>query len=100
MPLRSLVLAVLLVLAAPVAAQQSIESQMTPEEFKAAGLDKLTAEEISRLNPWLGRTIEDETAKATSDAKAKVVEEHRGFATFGSSEPIDARIVGEFVGFA
>lgn len=101
MPVRSILLAALLFVAAPAAAQQqAIESQMTPDEFKAAGLDKLSAEELSRLNAWLNRTIEDETAKATSDAKAKVVEEHRGFATFGSSEPIDSRISGEFRGFA
>ena len=100
MPVRSLVLATLLFLAAPAAAQQAIETQMTPEEFKAAGLDKLSAEELARLNAWLGRTIEDEAAKATSEAKAKVVEEHRGFATFGSREAIETRITGEFRGFA
>jgi len=101
MPVRSFLFAALLFVAAPVAAQQpAIQAQMTPEEFKAAGLDKLSAEELARLNAWLGRTIEDETARATSEAKARVVEEHRGFATFGSSEPIDARIAGDFHGFA
>ena len=37
-------------------AQPAIEKQMTPEEFKAAGLDKLSADELARLNAWLGRT--------------------------------------------
>lgn len=101
MPVRSLVLAVLLFVAAPAAAQQQgIENRMTPEEFSAAGLDRLSPQELARLNAWLDRTIVDETDRATSDAKAKVVEEHRGFATFGASEPIDARIAGEFRGFA
>lgn len=99
MPVRSILFAALLFVAAPAAAQQAIESQMTPEEFKAAGLDKLSAEELGRLNAWLNRTIEDEAAKAATEAKDKVVEEHRGFATFGSSEPIEARVAGEFRGF-
>jgi len=100
MPVRNFLIAALLFIAAPVAAQQAIETQMTPEEFKAAGLDKLDAAELARLNAWLDRTIEGETAKAVVDAKEKVVEEHRGFATFGARDPIDARIAGEFRGFA
>ena len=100
MPVRSTLLAALLFVAAPAAAQQqAIENQMTPEEFKAAGLDKLSSGELARLNAWLNRTIEGETAKAATEAKEKVVEEHRGFATFGSSEPIESRISGEFRGF-
>lgn len=100
MPVRSIFLAALLFVAAPATAQQAIEAQMTPEEFTAAGLDKLNAAELSRLNAWLDRTIDGETAKAATEAKDKVVEEHRGFATFGSSEPIESRIVGEFRGLA
>lgn len=101
MPLRSILFAAaLLVLALPAAARQpAIEAQMTPEEFRAAGLHKLSAEELARLNAWLGRTIEGETAKAATEAKEQVVQEHRGFATFGSSEPIESRISGEFRGF-
>src|SRR5690606_39757604 len=58
MPVRSFLFAALLFVAAPVAAQQpAIQAQMTPEEFKAAGLAKLSAEELARLNAWLGRTV-------------------------------------------
>lgn len=100
MPVRSILLAALLLAAAPVAAQQpSIQAQMTPEEFQAAGLDKLSADELARLDAWLNRTIEDETSKASTEAKAQVVKEHRGFAMFGSNEPIESRITGEFRGF-
>ncbi|GGK00016.1 hypothetical protein [Luteimonas terricola] len=100
MPVRSIFLAALLFIAAPAAAQQAIQTQMTPEEFKAAGLDKLSADELERLDAWLNRTIQGETAKAVVDAKEKVVEEQRGFATIGSTEPIESRISGEFRGFA
>lgn len=101
MPVRSIFLAALLFIAAPAAAQQQpIESQMTPEEFKASGLDKLDADELARLNAWLGRTISGETEKAAETARREVETRNRGFFSFGSSEPIEARIAGEFRGFA
>lgn len=80
-------------------AQPAIQTQMTPEEFKAAGLDKLSADELARLNAWLGRTLTTETAKAAADAKQKVEHESRGFFDFGSEEPIVAHITGAFHGF-
>ena len=80
-------------------AGQPIERQMSPEQFKAAGLDKLSADELAALNAWLNRTLETETAKAAVEAKKKVVDENRGFISFGSSEPIVGRIAGEFRGF-
>jgi len=101
--LRSLAVAFLLACIAPVALAQTalpaIEKQMTPEEFKAAGLDKLSAEELARLNAWLGRTLDTETAKAAAVAKQEVEHESRGFFDFGSEEPIVAHIAGEFRSF-
>ncbi|HVI58202.1 MAG TPA: hypothetical protein VM619_04925 [Luteimonas sp.] len=76
-----------------------IERQMTPEEFKAAGLDKLDAQELAALNAWLGRTIDTETTKAAVQAKKQVEDDNRGFFNFGSTEPVVAHIVGEFRGF-
>jgi hypothetical protein len=81
------------------AQQPPIERQMTPEQFRAAGLEKLSAEELAQLNAWLNRTVETETAKAAVEAKRRVVDENRGFITFGSNEPIVGRMVGEFRGF-
>jgi len=100
MPVRSILLAALLLVAVPAAAQQAIEAEMTPEEFKAAGLDKLSAEELARLNAWLNRTIDTEAGKAAASAKKQVEDENRGFFNFGSSEPVVGRIVGEFRGFS
>lgn len=85
------------------AAQPPIEQAMTAEQFKAAGLDKLSAEELANLNAWLNRTITTETAKAAEQAavqtKERVESENRGFFHFGSDEPITSRITGQFDGF-
>jgi hypothetical protein len=80
-------------------ARDPIERDMTPEEFKAAGLDKLSAEELARLNVWLGRKIDTASDEAAALAKDKVEQENRGFFHFGSDEPIAGRIAGEFRGF-
>lgn len=100
--LRSLCLSLALSIAclAPAHAQDGIEKQMTPDEFKAAGLDKLSAGELARLNAWLNRTIVVETEKAAAQAKQKVEDDNRGFFNFGSTEPVAAVMVGEFRGFA
>jgi hypothetical protein len=76
-----------------------IEQQMTSGEFKAAGLDKLSATELANLNSWLNHAIVTETAKAAEFATQKIKKENRGFFSFGSEEPIVGRIVGEFRGF-
>ena len=98
--LRPLLFAVLIACTLPAFAQQGIEQQMTPEEFKAAGLDKLSADELSRLNAWLNRTISTETVKAATEAKKKVEDDNRGFFNFGKTDPIVSKIAGEFRGFA
>jgi len=98
-PIRPLLLALLLMFAPAVPAQEPIERQMTPEQFRATGLDKLSPAELANLNAWLNRTLEVETTKAAAVAKQKVEEENRGFFDFGSSDPITSRMVGEFRGF-
>ena len=101
--LASLALATALVLApaAGALAQAPIEQQMSPEAFKAAGLDKLSAQELANLNAWLNNTLQVETSKAATEAKeqAKQEEQERNFANFGLKEPIEASLVGEFHGF-
>lgn len=54
-----------------------VRSLMTPEQFKAAGLDKLTPEQIEALDDWLIRyTVgEAETVRATSEEVKEVAEE-------------------------
>lgn len=100
---RPLIVATLLALAPLAAFAQSlppIQQEMTPEQFKSAGLDKLSAEELARLNDWLNRKIGDESAKAAKSTKELIETEHRGFFNFGgSTDPIVSRISGEFRGF-
>lgn len=102
--LRSLwnpLMLIALLTAVPVAyGQAPIEQKMTPEQFKAAGLDKLSPQELANLNAWLNNTLEVETTKAATLAKDKVESENRGFLSFGKSDPIVAKIAGEFRGFA
>jgi len=101
--LRPLVLAALLALAPGAMAQQSIQQpiqqQMTPAQFKAAGLDQLNAEQLANLNAWLNGTIQAEATKAAVTAKKQVEDDNRGFLNFGSSEPLVARMIGDFRGF-
>lgn len=98
-PIRPLLFALLLTLPLAAFAQEPIERQMTPEQFKASGLDKLSAAELANLNAWLNRTLEVETTKAAAVAKKKVEDDNRGFFNFGSEDPVTSRIAGEFGGF-
>ncbi|NDK38153.1 hypothetical protein DT603_04780 [Pseudoxanthomonas gei] len=106
--------AVLMLAFAPLAWSQStpqaanVEQQMSADEFKAAGLDKLSARELAALNNWLQHKVGQETAKAVEvateaakeEGRKEVTEKNRGFFDFGTSEPIASTIVGEFKGFA
>jgi hypothetical protein len=50
-----------------------IEQQMTPSEFKAAGLEKLSATELAKLNSWLQGYREQAVKKAVArEAKTKM----------------------------
>lgn len=107
--IHCILLAALLALPSLALAQQAppIERAMSAEEFKAAGLDKLSAAELARLNTWLDRRVEQQTSAAVAAAteqareegRQQVVAENRGFFHFGSEEPIVATIEGEFDGF-
>ena len=98
-PMRANLALALLLACGGAFAQTAVEKQMSPEEFKAAGLDKLSPQELANLDAWLNRTLDTETAKASSNAKKKFEDENRGFFHFNSDEPIVAHIVGEFHGF-
>ncbi len=81
-----------------------LQQAMTEAEFKAAGLGKLTPTELAALNAWLQRKVTQETEVAVAAAKEttrkEVEQENRGFFDFGSDEPINSTIAGEFKGFA
>lgn len=76
------------------AAGPDVRTLLTPEEFHAAGLDKLTAQEIDVLNRWLVTyTAKDAPEVRRNDAVVKKevakIEE----------EGIRTRIAGEFSGW-
>jgi len=83
----------------PAFAPTRIEHQMTPEQFRAAGLDRLTPEQLANLNAWLNRKIDTVSETVAAEAKKKVEDDNRGFFHFGSMEPITGRLQGEFRGF-
>ncbi|HBK47261.1 MAG TPA: hypothetical protein DDZ67_12685 [Xanthomonadaceae bacterium] len=99
--------AIAFAMAAPALAQRTVsgdlQQQMTPAEFKAAGLDKLDAQELASLNDWLQGKVREETAvaleKAKEEGRQEVIVKNRGFLDFGSKEPIESTLVGEFRGF-
>lgn len=84
--------------------QGNVEDQMSAGEFRAAGLDKLSAGELAALNAWLQRRVGEETARVVEEAREEgrqeVVRNNRGFFDFGSTEAIESSLVGEFGGFA
>src|SRR4029453_49242 len=64
--------------AAPVRAAReeasgSIQEAMSPAEFKAAGLNKLSAEELQKLNAWLQgyREVAEKAAEKKATARAE-----------------------------
>ena len=65
--------------AAPEQSTGVLQDMMTAQEFKAAGLEKLSAEELNNLNAWLQgyrRTAETKaTEKAAAETTKKVTEE-------------------------
>ena len=97
---RYFLLALLLLLPCAAAAQDALQDKMTPAEFKAAGLDKLSAQELAALNAWLRGKVVEETRRVATETRKEVEKENRGFFDFGSSEPVVARLKGEFAGFA
>ena len=81
-----------------------LQQQMSSAEFKAAGLEKLSPEELAALNAWLQGKVRNATATALEQAREEgrqeVIVKNRGFFDFGSSEPITAHLAGNFDGFA
>lgn len=90
---------VLFALASSAASAQefsTLEERMSAKEFKAAGLDKLSPEELAALNAWLSKKV------ATSSLPpATPVADDRGFLTSTDDEgAIRGSITGEFRGWS
>jgi hypothetical protein len=68
---------------------EDIQKMMSPSEFKAAGLEKLSPEELEHLNAWLKgyreTTVQAAEKKATKEGRRKI-------------DVLVSRIVGPFYG--
>lgn len=73
----------------------SLEERMSEAEFKAAGLDKLTPEELANLNTWLSGKVQPAATAAVP------VDDRRGFRSSGNDDgpAVVSRIAGEFRGW-
>src|SRR5207249_9408244 len=72
----------------------SIKEMMSPEEFKAAGLNKLSSEELEKLNAWL-QGYREATEKVTEKKTEKRVAASQ---SFFHHDPIVSRVDGSFAG--
>lgn len=94
--MRRMILPLALVasLAAGTAFAQSfstVEERMTSAEFKSAGLDKLSEQELAALNAWM--------AKELGRAAPAPAEDTRGLVVRDTGGPIVSTIPGEFKGW-
>ena len=95
---RSLLLLMSVALAVPVvafAADQYVplQQRMSPEEFKAAGLDKLSPDELNNLDNWLSG--HGKVVTKVVDQSGKPV----FYPTPEKAGPVQAHVQGSFTGF-
>ena len=73
------------------AAWEGLERMMAPEEFRSAGLQKLSPEELRKLNEWLVHFLAYDSAEVVrKDEKIQELQ----------NVPVRRRIVGSFRGWS
>jgi hypothetical protein len=75
-----------------------IEQSMSKEEFKSAGLDKLSAEELAALNAWLNRD-RVATVKKVKEEEKKDRSEGLGRAGDVDRVSVQSKVLGTFLGW-
>lgn len=91
----------------------TLEERMSAAEFKAAGLDKLSAAELGQLNAWIDRELKLPAASAQATAAsapasaatapaaaAPASADMRGFDLNAGRSEIRSEIVGSFTGWS
>ncbi len=76
----------------------SVEEQMSSREFKAAGLDKLSPEELAALNAWI-RSNQPTMGSGVPYNRAQDDLVRIGFDDSDARDLITSNIIGEFKGF-
>ncbi len=76
----------------------SVEEQMSSRDFKAAGLEKLSPEELAALNAWIRSNPSTSGAgvvyNRAADDRVRI-----GFDDSEAREVVTSNIIGEFKGF-
>lgn len=70
-----------------------LQQRMTPDEFKAAGLDKLSPDELKNLDGWLSGHGKSVTKMVDESGKPVF------YPTSEKAGPIAAHVQGHFIGF-
>ncbi len=83
--------------ASPTFAQSfsTLEERMSAAQFRAAGLDKLSPEELAALNAWL----QHNAGASAAAAAAPAVADRTGFDDSSDRNGVTSRLVGEFRGW-
>lgn len=82
----------------------SLEEQMTGKEFEAAGLEKLSSQELAALNDWIRSHSLGSLAVAKTTSPVVTASEdidRRGLPSDDGEDdsPIESRIIGNFSGW-
>ncbi len=77
----------------------SLEEQMTQAEFEAAGLNRLSPEELARLNAWIAARMPEGRLPAEAVTTVPGTEDRRGFKEPVDDRPIVSTIPGQFTGW-
>src|SRR6266705_1745473 len=98
-PIIVLFLAVCIFLPIPAWAQVAefpgVEKAMSPQEYNAAGLQKLTPDERARLDEFIRHFVSSSNQVAAEKAVDRAVKERK----VTPPEVIQSRIVGPFTGY-
>jgi hypothetical protein len=80
----------------------SLEEQMTGKEFDAAGLEKLSPQELDQLNAWIRKhslaTLATAASKTTTEVAPAPMKED-GKKDDGERSTITSKLVGTFTGW-
>jgi hypothetical protein len=84
---------------------KSIQELMTPDEFKAAGLDKLSEDELQHLDAWLQgyrqtaeKRVSEQVEKKASEEIKKATEQAKARAPKVMVDRVVSRVDGSFLG--
>ena len=72
-----------------------VEKAMKPQDYEAAGLQKLTAEERARLDEFISNFVSSTSQQAVTAAVDRAVKERKA----APPDVIQSRIVGPFTGY-